>query len=178
MKINEIRVIVPKFDAGESWSEAEVLGAMVFLWSQQDYYRQGSVESALANLLPIIRHRNFCLFIKDGTPIGYVNWAYFSEQEAADYALRQHDYTHFLEACAQEQAGKQLWMLSSFFPTGEVHLSRKILRDHVFKNQSVRFLHHRPADAPLSKEFSGSHFEHHRPYTAATTSTPTAGALQ
>lgn len=158
MQFNDIRVIAPRFDTSEVWSEAEVLGAMVFLWSQQDYYRQGSIESALANLLPIIRHRNFCLFIQNGSPIGYVNWAYFSEQEAADYAQRQHDYAHYLESCAEEQPGKQLWLLSSFFPTGKVHLSRKILRDHIFKNQNVRFLHHRPSETPAPKEFAGMHF--------------------
>ena len=165
MKFNNVRVIAPKFDESEGWSEAEVLGAMVFLWGQQDYYSHGSVESALANLLPIIRHRNFCLFIKNGTPIGYVNWVYFSEQESAEYAQHQHDYAHYLEACAQEQEGKQVWLLSSFFPTGEVHLSRRILRDHIFKNQCVHFLHHSSSSSASPKQFFGSQHAHRHAQT-------------
>ena len=166
MKFNNIRVIAPKYAESEGWSEAEVLGAMVFLWSQHDHYRQGSVESALANLLPIIRHRNFCLFIKDGAPIGYMNWVYFSEQEAADYVQHQHDYAHYLETCADEQEGKQLWFLSWFFPTGQVRLARKIARDHIFKNENVRFVYHKTSKTPLIKEFSGKQFAHQQTFAA------------
>lgn len=159
MNIEGIRVIAPKFDSAEIWSEAEVLGAMIFLWSQQDYYRQGSVESALQNLLPIIRHKNFCLFIKDGSPIGYVNWAYFSEQEAEDYSNNKNNYQHYIESCSEKEEDKEMWLLTSFFPSGEVNHSRRILRNHIFKNQSVKFLHHKKTGIPSKKFFSGRNYQ-------------------
>lgn len=96
MLFDGVRVIAPSCYPEDEWSEAEVLGGLMWLWNQHAYYRQGSVESAMEILTSIIASRNFCFFVKDQQPLGYVNWAFLSPQDEQAYIHKTAPYASFI----------------------------------------------------------------------------------
>lgn len=156
MLFDGVRVIAPSCYPEDEWSEAEVLGGLMWLWNQHAYYRQGSVESAMEILTSIIASRNFCFFVKDQQPLGYVNWAFLSPQDEQAYIHKAELYASFINLQHPGDTPVRLWMLSWFFPAGGSHVAKRLLRRHVLKDQQVHFLYHKSAPgAATTKFFSG-----------------------
>ncbi|QNP50043.1 toxin-activating lysine-acyltransferase [Diaphorobacter aerolatus] len=153
MLVDGIRVIAPGRYPEDEWSEAEVLGGFIWLWNQHAYYRQGSVESAVEVLMPIINSRNFCFFVRNQQPLGYVNWAYLSEQDEQAYAHKAKPYTYFTDRQYDAGTPVRLWMLSWFFPVGGSQIAKRLLRRHVLKNERVHFLYHKSAPGTVTTKF-------------------------
>ena len=131
-----IRVIAPSIFLDASWNEAEVIGAMIWLWSKHPDYKKTAVDSALEILLPIIRSKNFALVITDQKPIGYINWAFLNHKEEIQYLNQTKDYLTFVRH-AQPDKNKNLWILTFFCPFGlrDVLLTKsvckKVLHNHL-----------------------------------------------
>lgn len=142
-----IRVISPQHDPDEGWSEAEVLGAMLWLWERHPAYQGVALDTAMAHLLPVIRSRSFSLFVKDAQPYGYVNWCWLNEHEAQKYVNKEEPYTYFLDKQNNDK-NQQLWMLQVFFPEGLGHDARWIFRNLLFKESGFRFVYHRSKEVP------------------------------
>lgn len=153
MLFDGIRVIAPSCYPEDSWSEAEVLGGLVWLWNQHPYYRQSSVESAMEILTAIIASRNFCFFVKDHKPLGYVNWAFLSEQDEQAYIHKAEPYAAFINRPHVGSSPVRMWMLSWFFPAGGSPVAKRLLRKHVLKDQRVHFLYHKPATGTVTTKF-------------------------
>lgn len=130
------RVIAPSIFPDATWNEAEVIGAMIWLWSKHPDYKNAAINSALENLIPIIRSKNFALIITQQRPIGYINWAYLNHEEEIQYLNQSKDYLNFVN-CMQPEQDKNLWILSFFCPFG-LHdalltksICKKVLHNHL-----------------------------------------------
>lgn len=153
MLLDGVRVIAPSRYPDDAWNEAEVLGGLVWLWYQHSYYRQSSVESAMEILTAIIASRNFCFFVKDHKPLGYVNWAFLSEQDEQAYIHKAEPYAAFINRSHDGSSPLRMWMLSWFFPAGGSPVAKRLLRKHVLKDQRVHFLYHKPASGTVTTKF-------------------------
>lgn len=140
---DSIRVIAPSIYHDTSWNEAEVLGAMVWLWNRNSNYRNVAISSALETLLPTIQSRNFILLIKNNRPLGYLNWAYLNKDEEREYLNKTKSYVNFVQ-CNKRDESKQLWLLSFFSPFGrnESFLLKSICKK-VLKNNLCFFGYHK-----------------------------------
>lgn len=131
-----IRVVAPSIFQEATWNEAEILGAMIWLWNKNPSYKQSALDSALAVLLPIIRSKNFALVSNSDRPIGYINWAFFNTEEENLYLTKTRDYISFVN-CKHVDQSKKLWILSFFCPFGlhDVLLTKsmckKVLKNHL-----------------------------------------------
>ncbi|MCX8597686.1 MULTISPECIES: toxin-activating lysine-acyltransferase [unclassified Gilliamella] len=140
---DSIRVIAPSIYHDTSWNEAEVLGAMVWLWNRNSNYRNVAISSALETLLPTIQSRNFILLIKNNRPLGYLNWAYLNKDEEREYLNKTKSYVSFVQ-CNKRDESKQLWLLSFFCPFGrnESFLLKSICKK-VLKNNLCFYGYHK-----------------------------------
>jgi cytolysin-activating lysine-acyltransferase len=138
-----IRVVAPSIVQEATWNEAEILGAMVWLWNKNPSYKVSALDSALAVLLPIIRSKNFALVSNDDRPIGYINWAFFNAEEENLYLTKTRDYVSFVN-CKQVDQSKKLWILSFFCPFGlhDVLLTKSICKK-VLKNHLCFYGYHK-----------------------------------
>lgn len=138
-----IRVIAPSLYPDTLSNEAEVLGAMIWLWNQNPKYKNVALDSALSVLLPIIQSKNYVLVIKNNQPLGYINWAYFNSEEEQEYLNKEKPYIDFVKSY-HPAATKRLWILSFFCPFGlrDVLLTKSICKK-VLKNNLCFFGYHK-----------------------------------
>lgn len=138
MKVSNINIISPNI-FNEPYSEAEVLGSMLYLWNQQDYYRQISIESAFDLVIPMIKTKQFALFSKDNFPIGYICWAFMNEVTEQDYFQNNGEIERFVTC----NNGENLWILSLFSPLGYSKTIYQLMREYIFPNHHAKSLYHR-----------------------------------
>lgn len=164
-----LRIIAPSIFPENSWSEAEALGAMVWLWNKHPEYRLVAVDVALESLLAIIRSKNFAIVVQDNKAIGYLNWAYLTETESLDYIQNKISFVEVVSR-AEEEEGKQLWVLSWFVPSAlnkesepalkENLLMKTVARKHLFPKEQVFIIwHHSSGTKRVIKKFSGSEYK-------------------
>jgi cytolysin-activating lysine-acyltransferase len=146
------RIIAPSIYPETLWSEAEVLGAMIWLWNQNPDYKKAALDSALDVLQPIIRSKNFALIVHNNKPLGYMNWAYFNRQEEQQYLNKELPYTQFVH-CDQSNKSKRLWILSFYCPFGlrDVFLTKTICKK-VLKNNLCYFGYHKSKNKTVIKK--------------------------
>lgn len=138
-----IKVIAPSIFPHATWNDAEVLGAMVWLWNKNSDYQKSALDCVLGVLLPIIKSRNFILVINKNKPIGYMNWAYFDNAEEKSYLNQTNDYLSFVQ-CFQADQTKKLWILTFFCPFGlENALLMKTICKKVLKNYLCYYGYHK-----------------------------------
>ncbi|MFQ1006049.1 toxin-activating lysine-acyltransferase [Gilliamella sp. CG22] len=147
-----IRIIAPSLYHDTSWNEAEVLGAMIWLWNRNPEYKKAELNSALTVLLPIIQSKNFALFIRNNQPLGYLNWAYLNREQEQLYLNKKKPYINFVQ-CNQPMESTRLWILSFFCPFGlhEVLLT-KSLGKKVLKNNLCFFGYHKSKTETVVKK--------------------------
>ncbi len=141
----EISVIAPSLYPAERYSEAEVLGSMLYLWNKDSYYRQISVESMMDLVVPIIKHKQFIMFFKDNEPVGYFVYAYFDEELEQEYL----ENNFLTEKYIQAKTGRQLWFLSIFSPSGYSKQMIDIAKQKLFPSSHAKSLYHRGKDKGL-----------------------------
>lgn len=138
MKIDNCNIVAPTIFTNDSYSEAEVLGAMVLQWAKHDYYKEISVTSMLDLLIPIIKSKQFALFSKNNQPIGYVVWAFMDDITEGMYIQSGGEIDRFV-GCNN---GKNLWILSLFAESGCVSQITNMMRKYVFPKHCGKSLYH------------------------------------
>lgn len=142
MIVGQSRIISPSIFQGETWNEAEVLGGMVWLWSQHEDYAKVAIDVALDTLLPLIKSKNFAFFVHEGSPIGYVNWAYLNQEQEEQYLEQKIPYRKVLEL-AKPADNTRIWILTWFVPKNKGLLVRQLMREVVFPENEVHFIWHK-----------------------------------
>lgn len=137
--LKNINIIAPSILLEQKYSEAEILGAMVLLWSQQSYYKEISVASMLSVLIPIIKTRQFALISDENRPVGYLVWAFMDEDTENTYLQNSGEIERFI-GCNN---GDQLWFLSIFSQEGQSKTIIQIAREVLFPYVSGKSLYHR-----------------------------------
>lgn len=145
MKLDSnIEILSPRAFPTETYSQAEILGSMVWLWSHFDYYKDAAIEEANQVLSLTIHSGNFALFILNQQPIGYANWAYLDSETEEKCRLQQIPYNELIEHNTPGE-NKSLWILSLFCLPGKRNLltMRRLLEKHIFANQKIHFAYHK-----------------------------------
>lgn len=142
---SKVRIISPSIFPQQTWNDAEVMGAILWIWAQKEPYAGYAVDESVSLISQIIHSHNFALFIVDNSPIGYINWAYLNQQAKIAYTTGQQHYSSFLKYKTPD-VNTELWILSFFCITGIKHarLIQRIARDILFKNKQVHWQYHKP----------------------------------
>lgn len=90
----------------------EIFGKIIWLWSHSPLHRRWPVESAIHYIIPALEHKQ-CLLMtaSDGTPRGYVSWAWLSLETEQKYILNPNslDYNDW-------NSGNRLWFIDFISP--------------------------------------------------------------
>ncbi len=162
MKINNFDIIAPGLAtslglshlaaSNEVWSEAEVLGSVVWLWLHSPDHREMPLHMLSALLLPAIKYQQFILASLHGKPVFYLSWANLNEEsetryiQKPAYAMPEQDWN----------SGDRLWILDWVAPFGHSYAISRLLWRHLFSDRCGRALYHRGDERGLRiKTFRG-----------------------
>ncbi|WP_174492311.1 toxin-activating lysine-acyltransferase [Acinetobacter sp. Marseille-Q1623] len=152
MKFDGIDVISPALFPSEQWNEAEVLGAMTWLWFLSDNCKNLTVSDIALHVLPTIKNRQFAVFSQNSQPFGYISWANLDEQSEARYVSSESwIYTHSNWNC-----GDRMWLINWFAPLGHSALMKKLIETHLFPDHCFRAFYHKGlVEIPKIMTFKG-----------------------
>ncbi|WP_333668876.1 toxin-activating lysine-acyltransferase [Acinetobacter guillouiae] len=139
MRFKDIDVISPALFPKEQWNEAEVLGAMTWLWLLSANCKNSTVSDMAIHVLPVIKSRQFALFSQGTTPLGYISWANLDEHSEAEYvhsALWIYSYPNW-------NCGDRMWLINWFAPFSQSALIKGLIEKHLFPEQCFRALYHK-----------------------------------
>lgn len=153
MKIGNISLIAPSHYPLEHWSEAEVLGSLMWLWQYVPNLKDAPLSYLMTRVIPFLQHRQFSLFIENDRIVGCVSWAYLNEETEEKYIENQG-----LPMLIDEwNSGDRLWIIDWFAPFGHSKMMSKIVVGELFPLVCMRSLYHRGKETGLKvKKFKGS----------------------
>lgn len=88
MRYGELTVHCPQLE-DVALSEAEVLGASVWLWMHSLNHRDAPLHVLPVVLLPIIKRQQYVLIEEKGRPIFFLSWAWMSEEAERRYLTQE-----------------------------------------------------------------------------------------
>ena len=153
MKVGEISLIAPSHYPHEHWSEAEVLGSLVWLWQYVPSLKNAPLSYFMSRIIPFLQDRQFSLFVENDRVIGYISWAYLDENTEKKY-IQSQGLPLNTEEC---KSGKRLWIIDWFAPFGHSKLMSNIFLTELFPLDCMRSLYHRGKERGLKiKSFKGN----------------------
>ena len=138
MRYDGFDVIAPSVHQ-QHFSEAEVLGSVVWLWMHSDAHKNTPLHMLSALLLPAIKKRQFVLASENGKPVFYLSWARLSEEAERRYlknppqCMPQEDWA----------SGERIWILDWVAPFAHSHRLRSLVTRRLFPGWCWRSLYHR-----------------------------------
>jgi len=139
MKFEEIDVISPALFSTEQWNEAEVLGAMTWLWFVSENCKKLTISDLALCVLPTIKSRQFALFSHNSQPLGYISWANLDEQSEAQYVNSEP----WIYTQSNWNCGDRIWLINWFAPLGNSALMKRLIEKYLFPEQCFRALYHK-----------------------------------
>lgn len=139
MKFEEIDVISPVLFPTEQWNEAEVFGAITWLWLASEHLKRSTLSEMAHRVIPVIKSRQFAIFTQGYQPLGYICWANLDPNSEANYVHSEPwIYTHPDWNC-----GDRMWILTWLSLPNHSHKFKTIIENHLFPNQCFRALYHK-----------------------------------
>lgn len=138
MQFEHLTVVSPQFEA-HAMSEAEVLGAAVWLWMHSDTHQGAPLTALNALLLPAIKTGQYLLAFEQGQPVAYVAWAQLDEPREAAYL----EHSSRLGSGSDWCSGERGWFTDYIAPFGHTRQIRRILTHRLFPTGLFRFLYHK-----------------------------------
>jgi cytolysin-activating lysine-acyltransferase len=145
VKLGKINVIAPSHYSIEHWSEAEVLGSLVWLWQYVSSLKNAPLSYFMSRTVPFLHHRQFAVFIENDRVIGYVSWAYLDE--ATEYKYIQNQGQPL--ALSEWKSGDRLWIIDWFTPFGHSKEIKDAVVQQLFPLSCMRSLYHRGKEKGL-----------------------------
>ena len=139
-------VICPKIAPSQK-SEAELFGAMVWLWMNSSTHRRCPLEDLHRLLMPAIKTGQFVLALQNDEmqqPVGLMTWANLTPEaelrylQTLDRTLQPRDW----------EDGDRPWVLDIVVPFGDTRTMVSAVR-HVIPMSSFRCLYHRGHETGL-----------------------------
>ena len=146
MQIDSFSITAPALGAPAA-SEAEVFGAVTWLWMQTPGHRDLPLYALSKVLLPPLKAQQYMLAsASDGNtlrPVAYVAWANFNADAESRYlhsaaAIRPEDWN----------SGDRMWITDWFSPFGHSVALRKTV-GKLLANSCLRSLYHRGQERGL-----------------------------
>lgn len=127
---------------GGQFSEAEALGAAVWLWMHSEQHRDIPLSVLPTLLLPAIKHQQFVIASRDDKPMFFLSWAWMDEKAEQRYLtgpgilVQPQDWT----------SGNRLWFRDWVAPFGDQRVFRRIVGGTLFPHLCGRALYHKGAE--------------------------------
>lgn len=154
MATSPLILISPKI-APTTKNEAELFGAMVWLWMQSSTHRKCPLQELNRLLMPALKTGQFILALKNDQtqqPVGLLTWACLTPEA-------EQRYLQTLDETIQPidwQQGDRPWVLDFVVPFGHIREMTTAIRQEL-PTVSFRFLYHRGDQAGLKvKYFKGN----------------------
>ncbi|TQI81355.1 cytolysin-activating lysine-acyltransferase [Serratia fonticola] len=141
MQIGAYDVHAPQILGGDR-SEAEVLGAAVWLWMHSPQHRDLPLHALPTVLLPIIKHQYYMLVSRGTQPLFFLSWMWLNVEAEQRYLTQP-------AILVQEDdwaSGDRLWLRDWIAPFGDVRAMRRLVGAALFPEQCFRALYHRGAE--------------------------------
>jgi len=124
---------------GGTESEAEVLGASVWLWMHSPLHRDAPLHALPTLLLPIIKRQQYVLVSEQQQPLFFLSWAWLNLESEARYLTQAA-----IQMPEQDwDSGDRMWFCDWIAPFGHTRAIRRLLNEHVFPDHCARSLYHR-----------------------------------
>lgn len=138
MRVGEYDIKAPLMLGGQE-SEAEVLGATVWLWMHSPMHRDAPLHALPTLLLPIIKRGQYVLVTQHARPIFFLSWAWLSPESEARFLTRAS--IHMPEE--DWDSGDRMWFCDWIAPFGHTRDMYRLLQKEVFLDGCARSLWHR-----------------------------------
>jgi len=123
---------------GGERSEAEVLGAAVWLWMHSPQHRDLPLHALPTVLLPIIKHQHYLLVSREGRPVCFISWMSLDNAAERRYLsqpaikVQENDWL----------SGDRLWIRDWIAPFGDTRAISRLVTDLLFPDRCFRSLYH------------------------------------
>ncbi|HAU5637870.1 toxin-activating lysine-acyltransferase [Citrobacter amalonaticus] len=139
---------------GEQFSEAEILGAVVWLWRHSPMHRDAPLSVLPMVLLPVIKREQYVLVSQGGCPVCFLSWMWLNMESEARYLTEPSVMIRNEDWCS----GDRMWFRDFVAPFGHTPEMLRLLRHDVMSSFCARSLWHRSEIVrPCIKTFRGSH---------------------
>ncbi|HBC0989164.1 TPA: toxin-activating lysine-acyltransferase [Morganella morganii] len=138
MQVGHYDIKSPLILGGEV-SEAEVLGASVWLWMHSPLHRDAPLHALPTLLLPIIKRQQYVLVSEQERPVFFLSWAWMSLDSEARYLTLPA--IHMFET--DWGSGDRMWFCDWIAPFGHTRAMNTLMRHDIFPEHCVRALYHR-----------------------------------
>ena len=148
-----IDVIAPGLISGTQYSETELLGSAVWLWSHSDTHKGAPLSILKTVIFPPISHKQCAIFFHNKQLVGYVSWAMMNEEAEERYLTHP---SRFLEP-GDWTSGDRRWVIDWIAPFGHSFDIVRLLTHRVAAKEWGRFLYHRGREKGFKiKTFCGA----------------------
>lgn len=129
----------------ETDTNARILGEVVWLMSQTALHKNWPLSSVHWWIAPALRHNQYRVYRQGNLPVGYVAWAYMSEDVERRYVKNTMSLTP-----TDWRSGDRLWFIDFIAPGGGASAITKDLKENVFPDGTGRVLRWREGNDTLS----------------------------
>ncbi len=138
MWMDDYRLQAPVL-TGSEMSEAEVLGAAVWLWMHSGQHRDFPLYALPTVLLPAIKRQQYAITSHNDRPVLYLSWMWLDVKAEHRYLTQPHILTQDDEWAS----GNRLWIRDFIAPFGLSAAMRRIVTSALFPDDCFRSLWHR-----------------------------------
>lgn len=138
MQVGQYDIKSPLILGGEE-SEAEILGASVWLWMHSPLHRDAPLHALPALLLPIIKQQQYVVVAQQGRPVFFLSWAWLNREAEARYLTLPA--IHLPET--DWNSGDRMWFCDWIAPFGHTAVMSRLVRHDIFPHYCWRSLYHR-----------------------------------
>ena len=134
-------------------SEAEILGAAVWLWMHSPMHRDAPLSVLPTVLLPVIKRQQYVLISQGEHPVFFLSWMWLSEESEARYLTEPSVMIRDEDWCC----GDRMWFRDFIAPFGHAGAMSRLLREEILPHYYARSLWHRGGSVrPCIKTFRGN----------------------
>lgn len=105
----------------------QMLGSIAWLMMQSPLHRSYTLEEIEARILPSLMHDQFRFYQINGQPVGFLNWAWLSEEIETQYQTGAYQLLF-----PEWNSGERLWYPEFIAPFGHARAMVKDIRKNIF----------------------------------------------
>ena len=104
------------------------LGSILHLMMHSPLHRAYQIKDLEERFIPSLLHNQFRYYEINGTPIGFVNWAWLTDELETEYSTGQHELI-----LDEWVGGTHLWFPEFIAPFGHARAIVRDLRNNIFE---------------------------------------------
>lgn len=109
----------------------KLLGAVTWLMMNSPLHSKYTVQEISERILPSVLHNQFRIYEQNGRPIGFVNWAFLTDEIEENYKTARYELNF-----SEWVGGPNLWFPEFIAPFGHIKYIVRDLRKNVFPNHT------------------------------------------